>query len=291
MLQNSSGSSFIAIGNLPIAAFQSEEGADWLSEALMPTFAPFAPLPVPPALPPLPTAFNRSDRTSPAMPAVEKSPSSVQSYSSRSMSPLHLSVAPNRPPSLLDPSRAVTMLSGPLRSQSVTQPVPPPFMLSISARSQSMDEIPAVPSLPPFSSVSKVRRSPSSPLADAILDEDPISKRFRLASRSKKAARSSRGTVGSGLSCHQCKSRKPTEELVFCTKLFQKKTKNESRPCQKKFCVSCLQKFYHLEAHGIRGKEAMQTSKFVCPSCAGYCVCAVCKRREDVEVPEQLAEN
>ena len=46
-----------------------------------------------------------------------------------------------------------------------------------------------------------------------------------------------------GTSCHQCKSRRSVSELYFCSKSWDKKD-SKSRKCLKKFCGTCLQKFY-----------------------------------------------
>jgi hypothetical protein len=60
-------------------------------------------------------------------------------------------------------------------------------------------------------------------------------------------------TAGSGSSCHQCKSRRPLSNLIFCQSQSSKKNKNKKQAklakdrniCRKKYCDVCLGKFYN----------------------------------------------
>jgi hypothetical protein len=81
--------------------------------------------------------------------------------------------------------------------------------------------------------------------------------------------------AGAGTSCHQCKSRRNLDSVIFC--INNTKTtgrKNKRLLCKKKYCAPCLKKFYGLELSGD------QEENFLCPGCAGYCVCAACRRRQ-----------
>jgi len=80
---------------------------------------------------------------------------------------------------------------------------------------------------------------------------------------------SSTGDSASGSSCHQCKSRRAHEHLVFCDTVS--KRGKSKRSCRKKYCYSCLFKFYH-ESPPAAGEP------YSCPSCRGICSCAACKR-------------
>ena len=54
-----------------------------------------------------------------------------------------------------------------------------------------------------------------------------------------------------GSSCHQCKSRRSLQDLIFCTNIVDKKNKH----CRKKYCDGCLKKFYK-ERDGVRLQPA-----------------------------------
>lgn len=75
-----------------------------------------------------------------------------------------------------------------------------------------------------------------------------------------------------GTSCHQCKNIKTDNKLAFCSHLFDKRSKPEKRRCRKKYCSSCLQKFYNLKLENTQAGWA-------CMSCRGMCVCAACARK------------
>lgn len=80
--------------------------------------------------------------------------------------------------------------------------------------------------------------------------------------------------LSGGSSCHQCKSRRSTEDLTFCANQLNKKNKAASTMCRKKYCEHCLKKFYkEAPPHG----DAINTWK--CPACRGLCCCAACRKR------------
>ena len=79
--------------------------------------------------------------------------------------------------------------------------------------------------------------------------------------------------VHKGTSCHQCKNTKALKKLAFCANLFSKRTKPEKRVCRKKFCETCLKKFYKDNLADIVGKS------WICASCRGVCCCAACTRQ------------
>lgn len=81
---------------------------------------------------------------------------------------------------------------------------------------------------------------------------------------------------GSGSSCHQCKSRRTMEHLVFCCNMFTKKPgKGKRRICRKKYCLQCLHKFYKEQPPEPRNDPS---SSWLCPSCRNKCSCALCRR-------------
>ncbi len=74
---------------------------------------------------------------------------------------------------------------------------------------------------------------------------------------------------GNGSSCHQCKSRRAPADLVFCRAPSHKKPK-----CRKKYCRSCLRKFY-----GVKALDAASRRRWTCPGCLDHCSCAACRRQ------------
>jgi hypothetical protein len=93
-----------------------------------------------------------------------------------------------------------------------------------------------------------------------------------------------------GTSCHQCKNARGLHLLAFCTNAVKKRNAFGNRRCRKKYCSTCLKKFY---------EETIENSKnpdWQCPSCKGICTCAACCRgaannpkkdsyEEDVQMP------
>jgi len=89
---------------------------------------------------------------------------------------------------------------------------------------------------------------------------------------------------GSGSSCHQCKSRRSMNNLIFCCNMFTKRNKDKQRKtgekrhvCRKKYCDQCLQKFYHEKPPAQRQDPS---SNWPCPACRGLCCCAACRRQK-----------
>ena len=81
-----------------------------------------------------------------------------------------------------------------------------------------------------------------------------------------KTNRTSKGT-----SCHQCKSKKLINELIYC----KNSPENKTRVCKKKYCCSCIQKFYSTKYT----QDTLNTGQFLCPSCLNICKCALCERQ------------
>jgi hypothetical protein len=117
---------------------------------------------------------------------------------------------------------------------------------------------------------------------------------------------------GSGTSCHQCKTSRPSSLLFFCTRIFTDST-GKSKQCRKKYCKFCAFRLYWNEfpepikremerqkdewnekmtqaasggadeggnsppAETPEALEALQT--FICPSCRNTCACAACTRK------------
>ena len=91
--------------------------------------------------------------------------------------------------------------------------------------------------------------------------------------------------VHKGTSCHQCKNTKQLKKLAFCANLFNKRTKPEKRVCRKKYCETCLKKFYNDNLSDIVGKS------WICASCRGVCCCAACTRVGSKKVGKLEATN
>eukprot|EP00474_Spongospora_subterranea_P009217 CRZ09675.1 hypothetical protein [Spongospora subterranea] len=84
-----------------------------------------------------------------------------------------------------------------------------------------------------------------------------------------------------GSSCHQCKSRRMQGHLSFCSGA---KTKRKS--CRKKYCDSCLSKFYQMQP--CRRNPPREQATWCCPSCRGICCCAACRRSKVQHHEQQL---
>lgn len=80
-----------------------------------------------------------------------------------------------------------------------------------------------------------------------------------------------KSTAGNGSSCHQCKSRRALGLLAFCCNSTKAKGVKVIRPCRKKYCYTCLNKFYNESV-------ASENASWLCPACRKQCVCAACKR-------------
>ena len=120
---------------------------------------------------------------------------------------------------------------------------------------------------------------------------------------------------GDGSSCHQCKwcvhsgprsrpggpvarqiivshwlpccprSRKLKHELSTCDHRFVKKiSAGDSRPCHKKYCNTCLVRFYSETLDSL-------PTPYTCASCRGICVCAACTRRPAPAVKGEKADE
>ncbi len=122
------------------------------------------------------------------------------------------------------------------------------------------------------------KRAPASRSAGVFgsmgtLGRSPGDHPLGFASKRPKASSSvTTGPSKGGSSCHQCKSRRATHDLSFCTsRLDRRKT------CRKKYCDHCLSKFYKELPAGADGRS---TANWVCPSCRKICCCAACRRKE-----------
>eukprot|EP00475_Leptophrys_vorax_P040807 TRINITY_DN7635_c0_g2_i4.p1 TRINITY_DN7635_c0_g2~~TRINITY_DN7635_c0_g2_i4.p1 ORF type:complete len:634 (+),score=89.27 TRINITY_DN7635_c0_g2_i4:421-2322(+) len=82
-----------------------------------------------------------------------------------------------------------------------------------------------------------------------------------------------------GSSCHQCKSRRAHNFLAHCqnrgliTESPNGKRSRMKRPCRKKFCSICLQKFY-----GEKMPFEKERHDWTCPACREICTCAACRK-------------
>eukprot|EP01084_Bolivina_argentea_P189782 326298_1 len=82
-----------------------------------------------------------------------------------------------------------------------------------------------------------------------------------------------------GKSCHQCKTKKDTNILLYCT------------TCRKKYCKTCLTKYYN-GAEIIKLMNVKQYSDvWTCCACIGVCTCGACKRRKKKIIPYVFEKN
>merc|ERR1711916_280836 len=85
-----------------------------------------------------------------------------------------------------------------------------------------------------------------------------------------------------GSSCHQCKSRRNKNMLIWCS------SNEKSKPCKKKYCDNCLKKFYLFTVYDLSDKER---NEWICPSCKLTCSCAACRRKEEQKRKIEINET
>ena len=78
------------------------------------------------------------------------------------------------------------------------------------------------------------------------------------------------------LSCHQCKNKKTLSRIIVCGHVYR--INNTVKTCTKKYCKSCLLRFY-LEAPPTDNKEPSWSS-WKCPCCRYICCCAWCRKKK-----------
>ena len=166
-------------------------------------------------------------------------------------------------------------------------PLLTPLLSSLSPPSSESDT--SAPSSPASSSSARLS-NPSPPPApdDSMLLqlEETATSMSALATLS---------TLGNGSSCHQCKSRRPVNQLMFCCNNKKRGHRSvhallgtgEGRrpPCRKKFCDLCLAKFYDQHPSSQEMISSGSESRWQCPSCRGFCTCAACRRRKERTTP------
>ena len=104
---------------------------------------------------------------------------------------------------------------------------------------------------------------------------------------------------GSGSSCHQCKSRRSFQNLIFCANMFLAQARykharevaassghvgpppklDKKSICRKKYCETCLLKFYG-ERPPVPTLRQSPQSTWICPACRDICCCAACRRQK-----------
>lgn len=89
-------------------------------------------------------------------------------------------------------------------------------------------------------------------------------------------------SLKTGSSCHQCKSRQPKEALSYCMNAKTNLPQNSNRPCRKKYCDGCLQKFYNENPPDLKHDT---NNHWPCPSCRSMCSCAACKKSREKKEP------
>ena len=108
--------------------------------------------------------------------------------------------------------------------------------------------------------------------------------------------RSVSGRLLAGSSCHQCKTRRISAELIYCAQSHVKKSRQRKRQmlaaasgapsaggkqerlCRKKYCARCTIKFYGEQPPAKIGPNGDRN--WSCPGCRGLCTCAACKRQQ-----------
>lgn len=78
------------------------------------------------------------------------------------------------------------------------------------------------------------------------------------------------------LSCHQCKNKKTLDRIIVCGHVYRINT--TVKTCTKKYCKSCLLRFY-LEAPPTDNKDPTWSS-WKCPCCRYICCCAWCRKKK-----------
>eukprot|EP00475_Leptophrys_vorax_P001149 TRINITY_DN10606_c0_g1_i2.p1 TRINITY_DN10606_c0_g1~~TRINITY_DN10606_c0_g1_i2.p1 ORF type:complete len:462 (+),score=71.72 TRINITY_DN10606_c0_g1_i2:512-1897(+) len=142
----------------------------------------------------------------------------------------------------------------------------------------------------PNAAISRIRQEDS--LLDAAFSPPSLPKRLmqenaraaaaavssEAVGRNEKSARSKAASGEIGSSCHQCKRRVPLSGLVFCSNMFMRNSTDRRQTCRKKYCDTCLKKFYSMDPPPNRhGKD----TTWKCPKCRGMCSCAACRRGKD----------
>ena len=79
-------------------------------------------------------------------------------------------------------------------------------------------------------------------------------------------------------SCHQCKTRKKSSELIRCSNSDGKNGKK----CVKKYCIGCINKKY---------ASFYITEEQPCPACRGICTCPYCTKKSDNFLQEFLGNT
>jgi len=78
------------------------------------------------------------------------------------------------------------------------------------------------------------------------------------------------------VSCHQCKNKKKLESVIICGHCFAHN--NIMKTCTKKFCKSCLLKFYLESPNADVSDPAWPCWR--CPCCRFICCCAWCRQKK-----------
>ncbi|ETO16125.1 hypothetical protein RFI_21232 [Reticulomyxa filosa] len=78
------------------------------------------------------------------------------------------------------------------------------------------------------------------------------------------------------LSCHQCKNKKKLDDVIICGHVYM--IKHTMKTCTKKYCKSCLLRFY-LESPA-NNKDDPAWPLWKCPCCRFICCCAWCRKKK-----------
>lgn len=65
--------------------------------------------------------------------------------------------------------------------------------------------------------------------------------------------------------------------LARCTNQFRRRNRPDTRLCRKKYCDTCISKFYDEKIAEVR-----ENATWSCPACRGTCTCAACTRAREL---------
>ena len=164
-------------------------------------------------------------------------------------------------------------------SSGLSIPLLTPLLSSIGGSFDAEDEEDSAPSSPTAATA-----GPAAASAPAGTDDTMLMQLTDTASSF--SALNTLSTLGNGSSCHQCKSLRPVNQLMYCCnnkKRGSKSVQHANKPsCRKKFCDVCLSKFYGQRPSSDEMIRSGTDSSWECPSCVGICTCAACRRRKEV---------
>jgi hypothetical protein len=191
------------------------------------------------------------------------------------------------PLSSLSASNSVTSLPSAVSSHSLSPPVQATKLNSIPSISISRSKITRRTGHSKFRSPTHSTKTGTSNLSkgksSAVSTPTPTHASTRVTRAVAAASAFSASVIQKrGSSCHQCKN---VKKVHGCSNQIPRKTSGSVRRtgqlmklCRKKYCDRCLARSYN--EHFPTGC-ASYSVQWICPSCRGKCICAVCTRGRD----------